>query len=229
MKFARAQFWVRVGTSDSSVVMGTFGGDEYRLQGREISGWAVDLGAHIGVIAVALLAEHPEVQVIAVEPLPANIELLQRNLAPYGERAHVMAAAGGNGKPIEIGYAFGGLADLPDDYKVANHYIGRSTADIPGRDNAEVVTVPTYNVAGLMKAHDLDEIAFIKTDCEGGEYPFFADPKANRRVKTIVGEWHDDSGERIRKLLEPTHKFIRHEPSIPGSTSCTGLFEAIRK
>lgn len=209
--------------------MASFAEDEYRLRGRKLTGWAFDIGSHIGVIAAALLSRNPDLRVIAVEPLPGNLEMIARNLGPFGERAQIVAGAAGNGKPIEIGYAFGGIP-LPADYATSNHFIGRHVQDARDRSpDAELVTVQTFTLAGLMKAYGIKEVALIKTDCEGGEYPFFADRTANAKVHTIVGEWHDDDGSRIRKLLAPTHDFIRHEPSIPGSKSCTGLFEAVRR
>ena len=40
---------MREGTSDDCIVSATFAGDEYRLHDRRLSGWAIDLGAHIGI------------------------------------------------------------------------------------------------------------------------------------------------------------------------------------
>lgn len=216
---------VRCNSSDDAVVTGIIAGDEYLLTERNFSGWAIDLGAHIGSASVLLLSRNPDLRVIAVEPLPGNVDILAQNLAPYGERAVIVAAAAGDGDSIEIGYDFGGI-DLPEDYRISNHFIGRHLPD--GKSDRETVTVPTVTLVGLMAEHGIDEIALVKTDCEGGEYQFFADPAANARVRVIVGEWHDDSGQRIRELLAGTHDFVRFAPVRP-SGDVTGLFEAIRR
>jgi FkbM family methyltransferase len=216
-------FTVRAGTSDSSVVMGTFGGDEYALRNRRFTGWAIDLGSHIGVVAVALLLDNPDLNVIAVEPLPANLELVEKHLEPFGERAHIVAGAAGPGKTAKIGYEFGGIP-LPEDYRISNRYIGKPLNG--SKSKAEVVTVPVVTLAGLMAQFGIDEIAVVKTDCEGGEYAFFADPEYNARVKLIVGEYHDGDGSQIKALLEPTHDFVFCRPAS-ADTDSTGLFEAV--
>src|SRR4029079_14512422 len=53
----------------------------------------VDVGANIGAAAVFLLHLFPESRVIAVEPAPGNFDVLQKNLAPYGDRAAIVPAA----------------------------------------------------------------------------------------------------------------------------------------
>jgi FkbM family methyltransferase len=53
----------------------------------------VDCGANAGYTSVLLLNWFPGARVIAVEPDPANVEICRKNLAPYGDRAMLLAAA----------------------------------------------------------------------------------------------------------------------------------------
>ena len=226
-----ASMWTRDGTSDLSVVHATFGTDEYHLARRALRGWAIDLGGHVGTIAAALLTDYPDLRVIVVEPLPDNLDMIRQNLAPFGDRAVIVEGAAGDGERVDVGQEFGGIADLPESYRETNRFIGRDVS-ISIRDPlsvAAVVNVPVVTLAGLMKTYGISEVALVKTDSESGEYPFFSDPKANAKVRIIVGELHDSwtSGKRITDLLAKTHEMVRIDPEPPDGV--TGIFEAQRR
>jgi FkbM family methyltransferase len=60
--------------------------DEYRL-GRirfEPGDVIVDVGAHVGMVAIWLALRNPQVTVIAVEPEPFNLSHLRANIAANG-------------------------------------------------------------------------------------------------------------------------------------------------
>jgi FkbM family methyltransferase len=208
----------RPDTSDGPLLDGLLVGDEYRLRELpRLSGWAIDLGAHIGAITLALLADNPELQVIAVEPLAENLEVLALNVAPWADRVHVHRAQAGD-RPIAL--AFGGI-ELPDDYRHANRFVAG-----PARaEGAQVVEAPRVTLGGLLDGYGVEELSFLKTDCEGGEWAFLDDP-AVARVKLIRGEYHDDGtlGQAMVELLAPTHDVTLWTPD-----RVVGLFEAVRR
>src|SRR5689334_17554078 len=99
-----AQFYCRTWTSDLATVGATnrlWGNlvDEYGLP-EGLSGWALDLGAHIGSVTVPLLLDNPELQVVAIEAVPDNAEMLRKNLDlnRVSDRCVVMNGAGWKGK-----------------------------------------------------------------------------------------------------------------------------------
>jgi FkbM family methyltransferase len=53
----------------------------------------VDCGANVGYTSAYFLSKFPRASVFALEPDPDNVEICRRNLAPYGERARVLAKA----------------------------------------------------------------------------------------------------------------------------------------
>src|SRR5215469_7379745 len=53
----------------------------------------IDLGANIGLASALFLSLWPEATVVAVEPDPDNFALMQKNLAPYGERVRCLRGA----------------------------------------------------------------------------------------------------------------------------------------
>src|SRR6266550_4558625 len=88
----------REDTSDLSTIGSSFrlwGNlvDEYQLGSLPpLTGLAIDVGAHIGTVTLALLADHPDLRVTAVEPLPDNLDVLRASLAENGwtDRATVI-------------------------------------------------------------------------------------------------------------------------------------------
>ena len=49
----------------------------------------VDVGANIGVASLYFLTRRPDAVVYAFEPVPANLETLERNLAPFRDRVRL--------------------------------------------------------------------------------------------------------------------------------------------
>lgn len=211
--------WARPETSDGPIIETLLGADEYRLgKMPTLTGWAIDLGAHIGGITLALLADNPELEVIAIEPLAENLEVLARNTAPWVDRCHVLQAAAGD-RPIA--YSFGITDELPDDYRLANRFVAGPARAL----DAEVVPALRVTLGGVLDQYGIDELAFLKTDCEGGEWAFLADPEV-KRVALIRGEFHDDPtlGQAMVDLLAPTH-----DVTLWTEGRVVGLFEAVRR
>jgi FkbM family methyltransferase len=211
--------WHREDTSDLSLIFGTFspwGGpcdDEYGLADVYVDGLALDIGAHIGSITIALLADNPDCRVIAVEPLSENVEMIRRNLAANGfdDRCEVVRGAFG-GATISFGYQ-------GDSYAATNRYIGNlATAEF----GHSTETVPVLKLAKLIP----DGAEFAKIDCEGCEWAALRE-RAAHRIRRIIGEGHGDPKRqdwdaRIISLLGSTHdvRIIEDKGGI-------GLFEAV--
>src|SRR5437762_6973756 len=90
----------RLETNDFNTVSSCLTHDEYGLRGLQIDGLALDIGAYIGPVTLALLADNPDLRVIALEPVPDHVKLLQRNIEQNGisDRATVIAGAAGGPK-----------------------------------------------------------------------------------------------------------------------------------
>lgn len=209
----------RAGTSDGPVLETILGADEYRLAGLHLEGWAIDVGAHVGGVTVALLADNPNLRVIAVEPVDSSADVLEMNCAPWADRLTLIRGAVGD-EPL--GLAYGGIEDLPASYRESNRFI----AGIKRGDAAPAIEAPRWTLARLLEEHGVDEVALLKIDCEGGEWEFLADPAANARLALIRGEYHDDPalGHTMVALLRPTHNVTLLSPG-----RVVGLFEAVRR
>jgi FkbM family methyltransferase len=75
----RRQVWAREDTSDRAAFDEVFGG-AYDVSLAEPPELVLDLGANVGYAAVAFALRWPDAHVVAVEPEPANVRLLRRNV-----------------------------------------------------------------------------------------------------------------------------------------------------
>lgn len=223
---------IREDTSDGSHAMGIIVQDEYRLKDiSHLSGWALDIGSYAGHVALALAADHPDLTVIAVDPVPENIALLQTAIdaqpGMVGRVVPIQAAAcdipvG----TVSIRYGYEGAIDHGNGHTTDADYVHQNRfmaglwrqQDVPGID----LVVPTVSLRGLATLYQVERFAFCKIDCEGCEYKFLAD--GAELINLIVGEYHDGGPGRIVALLEPTH-----EVEILEDHGGTGLFRAWAK
>lgn len=183
------QMHVRDGTNDWNVAYSILTEDEYRIDAlRPMTGTALDVGAHIGAATVALCALNPDLRVVAIEALPANVELLRLNTEPYADRVTIInAAAGTNG---EVGWNWTG-----DETSTVHRFIGNQYFD-PSTGH-DTLTVPTVSLSEIVAEHG--PIRFLKIDIEGAEREFLDDPALDA-VESIAGEWHH--GPKVRLFFD---------------------------
>lgn len=209
----RVSVWIREDTSDLSVLLSTFAWspdgvaeDEYRLRDLDLHGWALDVGAHIGSVTLALLADHPDLRVIAVEPLPANVAMIERNVALNGwaDRVSIRRAAVG-ADAVDWDYP-----GEPGSFERTNRYIGHLQQLTP--------TALSVTPVERLDLSILPPLAFAKWDCEGCEWSGLADARA----AVVVGEWHGDPG------IPGIHERLPGYEITTTDRGAAGLFFAVR-
>ena len=209
-----ARMFIREGTSDWNTVAaclenpmdgGRGTGDEYSIPSG-LTGWALDVGAHIGSVTVGLLLDNPELKVVAIEGVPENVALIRRNLEANGveDRAivlHGIAWEGDGEATIEYGYSGSEVANVHTFIGSVTPWMAR-----PPESTVSYATVPIISLADAVSITRGEGFAWTKTDCEGGEHYFFRGP-AMRSLEYIVGEWHarDGTPEDFAAQLAPTH------------------------
>jgi FkbM family methyltransferase len=198
-----ATLFYRDDTSDLSTIGSTWNlwgslVDEYGLGTLPtLTGVAVDVGAHIGSVALALLADHPDLHVIAVEPLKENVKVIAASARQnvWMDRLTIVSGGIAEGTSVPIAYDFTG-----DENRHNHRFIGGMTLGREGEH--KTVTVPGVSLSAILDGRDCE---FLKHDCEGCEWALLADP-AIARCKRIVGEGHPaDWLERVHKALDATH------------------------
>jgi len=217
---------LREGTNDHNTLFSCLDGDEYGLAPLHLTGTAVDIGAYLGGVSIALAVDNPDLRVIAVEPVPDNAHLLRENVERCGlaERVTVLeGAAGALDQDTErIAWNWSDPGGKLEETMHHHRYVGGSTLALDNEGMAhDTIQTESYSISSLLGLVDVERFSFLKIDCEGCEAKFLTDP-AVAYVERMVGEWHpwymDEDG--LHRLLDATHE-VRTWGTGPGG------FEAV--
>ena len=150
---------------------------EYAANLPPVAETIIDAGANIGLSAVWFADRYPAARMLAVEPEPANFDILLRNTAAYPNIRCVRAAVSNNGDDLEI--ANPGTA--PWGYQV--------TAK---RSHSDASVVHAVTIKDLLDELVTDRLDVLKMDIEGSELEVFAHPEQwLDRIDHIIIELHD--------------------------------------
>lgn len=231
-------YHVREDTNDGALAQSILGEDEYDLKGLPpLSGWMIDVGAHIGTVAVALAVDNPDLHVVAIEAIPENAALVRANAAQNHVDDRVFVETAGASAPGEktvsitydyrwVGKDGGTLPVVPEGYVNQCRFIGNIFEYPEGQQEATTVKVPALSLSKILKRYSIERVTLLKIDCEGCEWGFLRD-KAIGKVDRIIGEYHGSGVnaqtgmDRVHGLLDATHD-VRHRRG-----DSIGLFEAI--
>lgn len=204
---------VRPGTSDWNTVHACGGtNDEYKTPDG-LTGWGLDVGAHIGAWTVPTLIDNPGLRLVAIEALTENVDLLIRNLERNAlrDRCYVLQrAAGGDARiyySTDAQHRFIGNAGAPDG---SHHHPTDGYLDVAGITLDNLLKYPG----------ETDGFTIAKIDCEGCEYPFLSSEWVGK-VALILGEVHH-GWQRLVDILSPTH-------DVGGDGADFGHFRAVRR
>jgi FkbM family methyltransferase len=135
----------------------------------------VDLGANIGLAARWLLAHYPEARVVAVEPVPGNVDCLRRNLD--GRGVVVAAGVGSENRRARMRSSAGFWAF---------HLV--TDGEAPQEKDIEVDVI---EMGELLDRQGIGRVDLLKCDIEGGEVELFTDcSRWIRRIGAAVVECH---------------------------------------
>lgn len=206
----------RVGTIDRIVIEQTVAHDQYGLAGLSLRGWAFDLGAYIGSVAVCLAADNPRLRVLAVEPVPENAEFIMRNVEANDLSGRIRVIEGAvrapGGKPT-VRFNYG--PESPDGLMATS-----------GRGGESGFMARCYSFKQLCGQAEDGIPSFVKMDIEWDEYGVLADA-AFREVPLIHGEWHpvrEGARQALQSLLGASHDL-----GFVGDDGWYGIFEARRR
>lgn len=218
----------REGTSDLGTIGATFRlwgklEDEYDLAGLpdDLTGTAIDIGAHIGTVALALLADHPRLHVIAVEPLLGNVEMIARSAVENGFADRLTVHLAGISATDTASVDWNWRATTNEGYWRTNRFIGNVMVPKEGEYEMahDTAVVPGVSLKSLLPKRG--RVPFLKIDCEGCEWVALADP-AVKRIDVIAGEYHGHPGpDGLESMLGSTH-VVTHTPE-----GACGMFRAV--
>jgi FkbM family methyltransferase len=155
-----------------------------------------DVGANIGIAALYFACVYPEAQIYCFEPLPENLQLLRRNVAPFGSRI-VVVPAGLFDAQGSFEYH---MSDNPQSF-------GGGTFCGIGDDPNRVLHLPVVTAAAAMQTLEVEHVDVFKLDTEGAELPILKGvPDAVRRnAQAYIGELHGKGDWEVCQWLTQTH------------------------
>jgi FkbM family methyltransferase len=169
--------WARAGTSDVGTFEEVFLMRHYDLpfagfEPRHI----LDLGANIGYASIYFAARWPQAHILAVEPVPSNLDLLNRNTRLWNHITCLQAAVWSHPSWVQVAN--------PDDEPNA-YRMGES------QDSSEK-NIPAYTIAQLIERMGCKRLDLLKMDVEGAEAEIFQNSTGwLDRVNVLIIELHD--------------------------------------
>jgi len=207
--------------SDISVIDEFFVDKMYKATEYQISNIKypiLDIGAHIGVFSIYASVINPKCQIFALEPEPANFELLKDNLKlNHTENVKVIRAALVSGDELNTNlylsknthnHSTVSLRGGPDpSYPLGTSYAISSS-----------ITVPAINLERLIKEQKIKQIGLLKMDIEGAEFDIISNIKYPifNHIQNLVVEYHESNNHKRPELetLIRSHGFsVEHFPN----------------
>ena len=147
--------------------------DEYGLDSVPAKpGTILDIGANIGLFALAARGRYPQATIHCYEPNPRALSYLQANATAANFTVHHEAVGDGDG--------FVQIVDTSDSNQATT--IDVNGAAIPG------VGIPKVSFDKAIER--LGSVDLLKMDCEGAEWEIFRARQAWRKVRELRMEYH---------------------------------------
>lgn len=189
----------------------------------------VDIGAHKGYFTLfASLNTDKQSKIISVEPVEANFRILEQNIQQNENKNEKI-------KLIKAAVAdFDGELDIHLSHDTNHSLI--SGNPLSGKSHS-TEKVKAITLDSLFSQFQLNEIDFLKLDCEGAEYDilFNASDVTLNKIKILSMEFHDlksseKNADKLIAYLENKHfrvlKF-QYEPSNYGLNYGKLIFQRI--
>ena len=176
--------FLRAGTSDRQVLREILREPAFDVVQAIRPDFIVDAGANIGLVSALLATHYPQAYIIALEIDPQNYRVLQRNVAPYPRVTSLHAGLWSHATELVV--------ENPDADAWAFRACERRDAGNDAAHRPEI-SVPAFDVGGLIARFGLPRVDLLKVDIEGGEREVFGagSEKWLDRVCAIVVELHD--------------------------------------
>lgn len=204
----------RPGSTDIKVFSQIFLFREYALlDAIRAPGLIVDCGANVGYSSAYFLNRFPQARLIAVEPDSTNYAILERNLAPYGDRVETLQTA--------IWSHPARLIVESSSYRDGGEWSRQVRECLPADAEGFVAT----DIGAILRHSGLPRIGLLKIDVEGAEGVLFAGSQLAwiDQVDCIVIELHNDTqfGDNrtlVVNALENAGFQVRHSGELSIAT-----------
>ena len=152
----------------------------------------IDIGANCGFFDVLLLSKRPKSRILAFEPLPVNVAIINATLNANAGMSKQMQLF-----PEAVTGNKNGQLELHIENSENNSEIASVYADFDERNTRKIV-VPCRSLATILNENGMQTIDLLKMDCEGSEFDILYNTPADslKKIKYISAEVHDLDGEK---------------------------------
>lgn len=119
----------------------------------------IDCGANIGLASIWFAIQFPKARIYAVEPDPENLDLLRRNVAPFGDRVVAL---------------HGGVWDSSARLRIANPQSGSAAFQVEAASTEDASTLRAYTIPEICALAGVDCALIVKIDIEGAQKQLFS-------------------------------------------------------
>jgi FkbM family methyltransferase len=162
----------------------------------------LDLGANIGLASIYFATRYPQARIWSVEPLPDNLELLERNLAPFRDRVTILGCG--------LGEVAGTFPYYPSEDR---GNFGGGTFQAGHGDPSRVTFLPIRTLTEVLNAERIPQPDVIKLDVEGFEGPILrgAPESTIAATRVVIGELHGIEDYAVLDVFSKTHRVGHHK------------------
>lgn len=148
----------------------------------------VDIGANFGLTSLYLAKKHPNIRVIAMEPVPSTYDLLVENLRinQISNVRPVPKAVTGDGRDVTMIFSPGASLGAcvigrmeRQHVEYVRHFAG-----------ARVEVVPSITLDAVFDQYGIGRCRLLKIDCEGSEDEVLRASNCLERIDHVRGELH---------------------------------------
>jgi FkbM family methyltransferase len=187
----------RNGTLDQAIFNNVVGRNEYRLPDRfAASDIVIDVGAHIGSFAQAVLARGCE-NVYAIEADRTNFEIAAENLRPHIENDYVQLVRGAAWRSDRNmdELRFDGYHPFPKSFTGMQGILNTGNGSVVWGLGEPVAKVAFDEIVDRVTNQGEHRVRLLKLDCEGAEWPILLTSQRLGLIDEICGEFHEIGGQ----------------------------------
>lgn len=140
----------------------------------------IDIGASIGDFALLAAGQGKRTRVIAVEPMPATVALLEQNIRQNNFSGQITVIAGAVAGTTGTQMLHTSDSALSHTLVAGVH---RGSSGVP---------IQCFSLADVMEQHQISQCDILKMDCEGAEYDILYNtaPETLKKIKELRFEYH---------------------------------------
>ena len=208
----------RNGTLDQAIFNDVVGRNEYRLPERFAArDIVIDIGAHIGSFAQAVLARGCE-NVFGIEPDGANFAIAADYLRPHVEcgRLQLVRGAVWRSDRNSDELRFDGYHPFPKSFTGMQGILNTGNGSVIWGSGEPVAKVAFDEIVDRATNHGKHRVRLVKLDCEGAEWPILLTSQRLGLIDEICGEFHEIGGPHLeiseeRPTQQPVFSFANVE------------------